>query len=165
MLETNHTSGLSSGSGYTMTNQGTFAFCYACVMAVKLNLKIRSLGAGDLAFVSHGCSNWKDATGEKGAFNIHQKSSTHKTTIEVMITLPASTGNVGEMLSRAHAQERLLNRDYLLKVFQNIQFLARQGIALRGHDEQNSNFIQLLHLWGLKLTNTLVIRYKMKCFK
>ena len=63
-----------------------------------------------------------------------------------MIILPASTGNVGEMLSRAHAQERLLNRDYLLKVFQNIQFLARQGIALRGHDEQNSNFIQLLHL-------------------
>ena len=114
-------------------------------MAVK-SKKITSLGTGDLAFVSRGYSNWKDATGEKGAFNTHQKSSTHKRAVEVMFTLPATTGNVGEMLSRAHAQERLANRDNLLKLFQNIQFLSRQGIALRGHDKRNSNFIQLLHL-------------------
>ena len=121
------------------------AFCHTCMMAVK-SKKITSLGTGDLAFVSRGYSNWKDATGEKGAFNTHQKSSTHKRAVEVMFTLPATTGNVGEMSSRAHAQERLANRDNLLKLFQNIQFLSRQGIALRGHDEQNSNFIQLLHL-------------------
>ena len=121
------------------------AFCHTCMMAVK-SKKITSLGTGDLAFVSRGYSNWKDATGEKGAFNTHQKSSTHKRAVEVVFTLPATTGNVGEMLSRAHAQERLANRDNLLKLFQNIQFLSRQGIALRGHDEQNSNFIQLLHL-------------------
>ena len=118
------------------------AFCHTCIMAVK-SKKITSLGTGDLA---RGYSNWKDATGEKGAFNTHQKSATHKRAVEVMFTLPATTGNVGEMLSRAHAQERLANRDYLLKLFQNIQFLSRQGIALCGHDEQNSNFIQLLQL-------------------
>ena len=27
-----------------------------------------------------------------------------------------------------------------------IRYLARQGIALRGHNEENSNFIQLLNL-------------------
>ena len=32
------------------------AFCHTCVMAVK-SKKIRSLGAGDLAFVCHGYSN------------------------------------------------------------------------------------------------------------
>ena len=109
----------------------------------QIKKKIMSLGTGDLA---RGYSNWKDATGEKGAFNTHQKSSTHKRAVEVMFTLPATTGNVGEMLSQAHALERLENRDYLLKLFQNIQFLSRQGIALCGHDEQNSNFIQLLQL-------------------
>ena len=38
------------------------AFCHTCMMAVK-SKKITSLGTGDLAFVSHGYSNWKDATG------------------------------------------------------------------------------------------------------
>lgn len=66
--------------------------------------------------------------------------------VQLIFTLPATTGNVGEMLSRAHARERLKNRDYLLKLFQNIQFLSRQGIALCGHDDTNSNFIQLLQL-------------------
>ena len=92
------------------------AFCHTCVMAVKSN-KITSLGTGDLAFVSRGYCNWKDATGEKGAFNTHQKSATHKRAVEVMFTLPATTGNVGEMLSQGHARERLANRNYLLKLF------------------------------------------------
>ena len=59
--------------------------------------------------------DWKDAAGEKGAFNTHQKSATHKRAVEVIFTLPATTGNVVEMLSRAHARERLENREYLLK--------------------------------------------------
>ena len=99
---------------------------------IKKNNKLRNW---DLAFVSRGYCNWKDATGEKGAFSTHQKSATHKRAVEVIFTLPATTGNVGEMLSRAHAWERLENRDYLLKLFQNIRFLSRQGIALCGHDD------------------------------
>ena len=132
-----------SGNGYITTSQETWYFVIL-VSWLSNQKKITSLGTGDLAFVSRGCSNWKDATGEKVAFNTHQKSATHKRAVQVMFTLPATTGNVGEILSRAHAQERLANRDYLLKLFQNIQFLSRRGIALRGHDEQNSNFIQSL---------------------
>ena len=38
----------------------------------------------------------------------------------------------------------------LLLVLQNIRFLARQGLPLRGDgDESSSNFIQLLHLRGV----------------
>ena len=33
-----------------------------------------------------------------------------------------------------------------MHILQNIRFLARQGLPLRGHDEIESNFIQLLHL-------------------
>ena len=31
-------------------------------------------------------------------------------------------------------------------ILQNLQFLGRQGIALRGHDQDESNFIQLVKL-------------------
>lgn len=48
------------------------------------------------------------------------------------------------VVSALHKQN---NRDYL---FQNIQFLARQGIAMRGdQDESDSNFTQLLMLPGI----------------
>ena len=52
------------------------------------------------------------------------------------------------MLSSSYAQEKRINRGYLLKVAQSIRFLARQGLALRGDgpEEDSSNFIQLLHL-------------------
>ena len=98
-----------SGNGYTMTSH---KIRHLVTLASWLsNKKITSLGTGDLAFVSHGYCNWKDATGEKGAFNTHQKSATHNRAVEVIIlfTLPATTANVGEMMSRAHARERLEN--------------------------------------------------------
>lgn len=101
------------------------AFCHTCIKAVK-SKKILSLGTGDLAFLTQGYSNWKDATGEKGGLNTHQKSATHKEAVEVLIKLPATTRNVADMLSQSHARERIANRDYLLKLFQNIQFLSRQ---------------------------------------
>ena len=36
----------------------------------------------------------------------------------------------------------------MLKIIHSLRFLARQGIALRGHDECENNFIQLLKLRG-----------------
>ena len=36
----------------------------------------------------------------------------------------------------------------LLTILQNIHFLGRQGLALRGHDDTESNFVQLLKLRG-----------------
>lgn len=40
-------------------------------------------------------------------------------------------------------------RQYLLKVIQDVRFLARQGLALRGDgDKQDSDFVQLLHFQG-----------------
>ncbi len=123
------------------------AFCYLCMSAVKKH-KMPSSGCSDLAFISRGYCNWKDATGEKGAFNSHQRSTCHKIATEVMITLPLSTQNVAELLSSSYVQEKKANRSHLLKVAQSFRFLARQGLALRGdgNEEANSNFMQLLYL-------------------
>ena len=51
------------------------------------------------------------------------------------------------MLSTAHGAEKALNREMLRRILQNIRFLARQGLALRGGgDGEDSNFTQLLRI-------------------
>ena len=64
-----------------------------------------------------------------------------------MITLPAMTRDVGEMLSHEHQQEKQTNRQMLLKIISCIRYLARQGMALRGDDnEADANFFQALRM-------------------
>ena len=53
-----------------------------------------------------GFSNWKDAT---IAFTGHEKSSTHKIAVEMVITLPKTTRDVGELISSVHAAEKHKN--------------------------------------------------------
>ena len=97
-------------------------------------------------FVSGFC-NWKDGT---RCFSRHEDTTAHKAAVDVAINIPSSTRDVGDMLSSAHTQQKAINRHYLVKVAQNIRFLSRQGMALRGDgDESDSNFIQLMHLRSL----------------
>jgi len=91
-------------------------------------------------FVTRGYCNWKDSSGDKGGFASHECTSVHRRAVEVIETLPRTTCDIGE---------KLQNRDYVLKVFQTIQYLSRQSLALRGdQNDQESNFIQLMKLRG-----------------
>ena len=121
------------------------AFCHTCITAVKMGRLTLSIGnVKDSAFVSLGFSNWKDGI---AAFESHEKSTTHKRAVEGVITLPKTTRDIGKLTSSAHAAEKRKNQQCLVTIAENIRFLARQGIALRGDgDESNSNFVQLLHL-------------------
>ena len=75
---------------------------------------------------------------------------THKSAVEYMVTLPATTSDVGDLLSSSYASQKQANREYLIKIIQNVRFLAREGLALRGDgDEKDSNFMQLLHLHAI----------------
>lgn len=94
--------------------------------------------------MTKGFSNWKDAT---VAFRQHEESACHKEAVEKMLTLPATTPNVGEMLSSTLAKEKAANRHCLLKVLSSLRFLARQGCGIRGHDDdKEGNFQQLFLL-------------------
>ena len=73
------------------------AFCFTCVVAYQNN-HLRSVSNLEQTFISTGFSNWKDATTK---FNKHEASQCHKEAVLKTITLPATTGNVGEMLSSA----------------------------------------------------------------
>ena len=73
----------------------------------------------------------------------------HKEAVEKIVTLPVTTRDVGELLSRMHAQEKIENWQCSLKILFNLRFVARQGRAIRGHgDETDGNFYQLLKLCG-----------------
>ena len=96
--------------------------------------------------MSKGFCNWKNAT---ILLQKHQQSSCHREAVEVVITLPATTKDVGEQLVQQLAKEKESNRKMLLKILSSIRYLARQGLALRGDgDEDDGNFLQLLKLKG-----------------
>ena len=96
--------------------------------------------------VSKGFFNSKDGT---IAFRKHEKILCQKEAVEKLLTLPSTTRDIGELLSSAHAQEKAANRHCLLKVISSLQFLGRQGYAIRGHgDKIDGNFHQLMKLQG-----------------
>ncbi|XP_062585373.1 zinc finger MYM-type protein 1-like [Saccostrea cucullata] len=119
------------------------AFCFTCMVAAKEG-KISNFKA-DGSFISTGFCNWKDATSK---FRKHQDSDCHKEAVERKVKLPRETKDIGEVLSAAHSEEKAHNRQQLLTILRNIRFLVRQGLPLRGHDNDQSNFLQLLKLHG-----------------
>ena len=120
------------------------AYCFLCIKAYK-ERKI-SVKNTDPAFISTGFRNWKYALIK---FRTHDSSSCHREAVEKVLTLPKTTRDIAESLSSAHKADKLKNRQMLMKVLTNVQFLARQALPLRGDgNESDSNFIQLLLLGG-----------------
>ena len=108
---------------------------------------------GEDAFVTCGYTSWKDASRDKqGGFVNHEHSQFHKYCVDLTMK---THKDVGELISSEHEKHKETNRAYLHKVLENIIFLARQGLPMRGNWvfpdnseggglEQNSNFHQLL---------------------
>ena len=80
-----------------------------------------------------GKRHWRD-------FHKHENSASHHEAVDLLVTIPNSTSDVGEMLSSALAEEKALE--------------DMQGLPLRGHyksggisdenGEIDSNFLQFL---------------------
>jgi len=68
----------------------------------------------------------------------------HKQAVLKTITLPASTGNVGEMLPSHLAKQWLERRKCLLKLLFNVHFFSRQGLTFHV-DVMTLAKIPLLH--------------------
>ena len=67
-------------------------------------------------------------------------------TFEVIVP---QCGDVKEMQNESTASQMELNRRCLVKIVETLQFLARQGLALRGdNSDDDSNFIQTLKLFA-----------------
>ena len=115
--------------------------CYLCAQAAKTNTINKALHSKrDESFISKGFVNWKDAC---ASFRKHESSSYH---IAAVKATSAPQHDIGEMLSKKHSTEKALNGRILLVILQTLQFLGRQGLPCRGHEADESNFIQVLNM-------------------
>ena len=90
------------------------------------------------------CYMWKNAT---AMFKKHEVSGCHCEAVDVVITLPRTTRDIGKQLSLQHAREKESNREIFLKILRSIRYLSRQGLPLRGAgDDSNGSFMQLVNL-------------------
>ena len=120
------------------------AFCFTCIKAIKTGKMKLSRNMKDSSLIFNDFHSWKEAI---RCLNTHEQTTTHKRAVELLITIPETTRDVGEMLSSSLTTKKNANRQVLLKIAQNILFLAKQGIPLRGDGtEEDGNFMQLLKL-------------------
>ncbi|XP_027882815.1 zinc finger MYM-type protein 1-like isoform X1 [Xiphophorus couchianus] len=111
--------------------------CFYC-MAIYQD-KLTPFGAkSEPAFITSGFKNWIKAC-EK--FKAHENSHTHRHAVSVTAQ---ESHPINAQLSSALATQQGDNRHCLEKIVSSIKYLVRQGQALRGHDDDDSNLYQLL---------------------
>lgn len=123
--------------------------CFYCLVADKRGLPVS--GNKDDVFSKTGFDNWKKALER---FEKHQNTTSHRDAVDLVVKIPSTTKDVGEMLSTSLASQKAESRKMLLTILSSIRYLGRQGLALRGRykiadnsdkgGETDSNFIQLL---------------------
>jgi len=119
---------------YSATLQGVICFHCAKVFLNQSTFASKC----DPAFVSVGFRNWKKAIQK---FSEHAKSQLH---IHAMNICAHKGNSVTSQLSSAVARQQEEGRYGLMKIVGSIKYLARQGLALRGHVEQKGNLSQHL---------------------
>ena len=114
-----------------------------CFICFNHNIKNNMLSCTkqEPSFTTTGFSSWKKAI---ECFNKHQDSECHKVALSFHTTVK-SCKNIIDTTNINAANKRKNERNYLIKVVESLQYLARQGIPLQGHDG-NDNFTQLLLL-------------------
>lgn len=91
--------------------------------------------------MKRGFSNWKDGT---ISFKKHERSACHCEAVDVVVTIPSTTQDVGMQLS---ARQKEKKRQALYQIIISIKFLGRQGLPLRGDKGGlDSNLHQLLKM-------------------
>lgn len=113
--------------------------CFVCKnQNTKENLQAER--SKELVFLESGFRNWKKALVK---FEKHQGSKCHRAATTHEIVIP-QCGNVIQMTNENEKAKMEMNRRCFMEIIDALQFLARQGLALRGDDDEESNLIQYL---------------------
>ena len=110
---------------YDETNDQVF--CNTCIQAYNQG-HLNSCNNMEATFMKKGYSNWKDALSNNCGFKLHESSSCHHVSVETAYTLPRTTNDVADLLSKKHAAEKEVAKKALLKILSNVWFLARQAL-------------------------------------
>jgi len=124
-------------------NPNKKAICTICTEASKKKLILsydsRALKSKE-AWVDTGFNTWHNATSR---IKKHSTSSLHINSAEALAKL--KTVNIIQRLSSATEKQMMNHRTALRKIFSTLKVLAKQGLPLRGiNNNENSNFIQIL---------------------
>lgn len=118
------------------------ALCFYCHKAFSKGL-ITFSKKGDSTFVTKGFDNWKKA---KERFSAHEKTQIHNEAYLKCNSLQHSS--VATQLASQMMSDQQQRREMLVKELSSLKFLMRQGLALRGHKEEEGNLYQLLKCRG-----------------
>ncbi len=132
--------------------------CFNCAKADSLHL-CDLARKRELTFVTIGFKNWRKASKK---FSDHQKTAAHVFATEQLAMKSHPT--IDAQIVNQKAKEQAIARKCLKIIFTSIQYMARQGLAIRGHENDNGNFKELLQLRSedvLELQGWLSTRYDM----
>ncbi|CAB3977444.1 zinc finger MYM-type 1-like [Paramuricea clavata] len=118
--------------------------CFYCAQQ-NAQGNLRCASKKDQKFISDGFCNWKKSLDK---FKQHESSECHKMAIDYAVNFPKNCGNVIDMTNEQSKKLRQTNRRCLLKIIENLQSLCRQGQAIQGDTDTESNFYQLMKLRG-----------------
>ena len=113
-------------------------FCFYCRVASSKGFLTFS-SKREQAFTDTGFNNWKKA---KQRFQEHEQCQAHKEAVLKVSALQQPS--VASLLSHQLEQDQTKNRQMFMKLLSSLKFLVYQGLALRGHTEEDGNLIQLL---------------------
>lgn len=116
------------------------AFCKVCQSCESRKLLTFSTKK-EKAFLSEGFTNFK-----KGPRSSELMKSRGVTEAVSKYASYERGTNVVQTLSDQKAKDMVQARDALLSVISSLWLLARQGMAIRGHEDFDSNFMQLVML-------------------
>ncbi|CAF1410883.1 unnamed protein product [Rotaria sordida] len=117
-------------------------FCYPCRVAFEREIHPNTtLHPTYRSFVTEGFCDWKNA---RSRFKLHESTKMHATSIYVVDqqTKPTITA---QLISATKRQQEQRRKALSIQI-SCIVYLLRQGLALRGHSDIESNLIQLLKL-------------------
>jgi hypothetical protein len=116
-------------------------YCFSCRAVVNQKLHQPNNLSTHLSFTSSGFSDWKNAL---RALAQHNSSRFHSECL--YIAEQQSKPSVIARIDTATRQQQEQRRRLLMAEASSLQYLLRQGIALRGHTEVDGNLFQLMQL-------------------
>nr|CAH7751726.1 unnamed protein product [Callosobruchus chinensis] len=120
-----------------------FRGCYMIKILIKYSVKKSSRDEKSIkTFTQSGFSSWNK---EIERFKKHEKSGVHRFCLLHKTNLERGV-NVHSMLSKSKLEDMKTARIALLKMISTLRFLMTGGLAIRGHEDEHSNYIRLLNL-------------------
>lgn len=116
-------------------------YCFFCVKAKQHNMLISHRNLFEPTFIESGFCDWKNAM---RAFERHDKCDCHREAVDNWQSISNARASVSAQLNKQLLTEQHAAAIGLSSIITSILFLARQGLALRGHTEMSGNLFQLM---------------------